>query len=237
MLRLLLVLAVVVLLIVAAIGAALFHFFGWKGLFAAPVILIALVWVGKVLIKTFFMKFALGLFSMKSRALKGAAITIHSITPVNKPVEEPTEEVAEGRDESEPAEEPDEDNPEESFEPSEPEKPKQYFEVDLTISPSGKETIWEPGELILTSEKVTDLMKMEETDSVGTSHTVLVWNGSAFAPDEACKYPGEQRLLVTFEVEVGAANAWLQYYNVPLTEIRLPQGSPRSSAMIPLVTE
>jgi hypothetical protein len=52
---------------------------------------------------------------------------------------------------------------------------------------------------------------------------VLVWNGSGFGPDEEGKYPGSQRLKVTFGVKPGITKAWLQYYNETLGSLELPR--------------
>jgi hypothetical protein len=238
MLRLILVLAVVVLVVVAGIGAALYHFFGWKGLLAAPVLLVAALFGGKFIVKALFTRLALRLFSVKSGVLKGATVTIHSVRPVNKPVEGRTEEpdtetssTAEDA-ESEPGDKP-------AVAEEEPEKPKEYFEVDLTITPpsGAADRVWEPSELILTSEQVSNLMKMEEVDSSGSVNRVLLWNGTTFGPDDVGKYPGEQRLLVTFEVNEGTSEAWLQYYNVPLTKIQFPEWRPGAATMIEVASD
>ena len=108
-----------------------------------------------------------------------------------------------------------------------------YFDVDMTITPvnSGADRAWEPGELILTSEKLSSLEDLEDDDKeLGTAHTVTVWDGAQFGPDDPGKYPGEQRLKVTFAVEPGASKGWLHYYNEPIGVLELPVWAPKTSA-------
>jgi hypothetical protein len=99
-------------------------------------------------------------------------------------------------------------------------------ELDVTITPKadGANRFWEPSELILTSEKITSLADLEEK-SVGAAHTVEIWDGSAFGPDENDKYPGEQRLKIVFEVKPGTKSGWLCYYHEALGRLELPVGT------------
>src|SRR5262245_42791692 len=172
MLRLILVVVLLVLIFVGGVAAALFHFYGWKGALAFPIVLLALLWLGKIFIGKLIKGFALSLFSMKSRVLRGATMTVHSILPVSKPQEpEAEEEEDEGEEEdtdkdetdasksasqSETAAEPKEKTDDEV---PEVEEPKEYFAVDFTITPqdSSQGRVWEPGEFILTSEKIKSL--------------------------------------------------------------------------------
>src|SRR5580765_1306485 len=87
MLKLIFVATVLILAIVGGLAVALNHFFGWKGLIAFPFLLIALVWVGKVVIGKMIKHVALGLFSIKSGVLRGATMTLHSVTAATKPSE------------------------------------------------------------------------------------------------------------------------------------------------------
>src|SRR5580765_2336262 len=84
--RLILLAVLFLLILVGGIAVALFHFFGWKGMLAFPFIVIALVWLGKIVIAKLIKDFALVLFSMKSKVLRGAAMTVHSIKPIPKPL-------------------------------------------------------------------------------------------------------------------------------------------------------
>jgi hypothetical protein len=231
MVRLILVILVLLLTILGVLAVSLFKYFGWKGMVAFPFIVFFLVWIGKFFITKVIQRFALGLFSMKSGALKEATVTVHSITPIPRPPEPDEEHEDEEDDEGESdAEEKTEaadsdttQNQEEESGHSEPQKPKAYYEVELTITPTAgnKSRAWEPGEFILTSEPVKKLADLEVKE-VGAMHDVQVWDGAKFSPDDECKYPGEQRLKLTVALEPGTSNAWLQYYNESLASLAFP---------------
>ena len=90
------------------------------------------------------------------------------------------------------------------------------------------ERVWEPGEFILVSEPIKSLADLEDGDKeVGSTHDVRVWNGTVFGPDDPGKYPGEQRLKLTFSVTPGTTKAWLQYYNEPIGSLLLPAWNPQ----------
>src|SRR5688572_21910086 len=141
MIRMILISIVVALLVLCGSSIALFHFFGWKGLIALPVIVIGMIWMVKKVIGMVIKKFAMGMFGMKSGVLKGATVTVHSVTPVAKPVVE--------REESDDDEDEDEElsaeekaeveearrEAEEAEAAEERENPKHYYDVDMTILP------------------------------------------------------------------------------------------------------
>src|SRR5688572_24777836 len=87
MIRLILIVVVVALTLLCGAAIVLYQYLGWKGLIALPFLVLAMVWVAKKMTGLVIKKFALGLFGMKSGALKGATMTVHSILPVAKPVE------------------------------------------------------------------------------------------------------------------------------------------------------
>lgn len=207
MIRLILIMILLALALVGGVAVALHHFFGWKGLLAFPFLLIALMWIGKVIIGKLFKNFALSLFSMKSSALKGASMTVHSVTSIPMPKLE----------ESDEHDEHDHDHDDEDDEP------RLYYQVDATITPASEDRSWEPGEFILTSDRIKSLSELEDgKKEVGNIHEVQIWNGSAFGPDEEGKYPGVQRLLMTFAVKPAVSKAWLHYYNEPIGTLELP---------------
>jgi hypothetical protein len=222
MMRLIFIVVVVVLAVVAAIAVALHHFFGWKGLIAFPFILVALAWIGKKAIGYVVRRFALGLFSMKSRALRGATLTVHSITPVPKPavLDESDEDDGDSEGVTE----------EEGAHQEDPDAPKEYFAIDLTITPrDGGGAVWEPGELMLASERISSLMDLEdEAKQVGHVEDVQVWNGKSFGPDDAGKYPGMQRLKLTFSVKPETSESWLHYYAEAIGPVELPRWQVRA---------
>lgn len=227
MIRLILIVVLALFVIAGGLAVALYHFFGWKGLIVFPFFLIAAAWLAKIVISNLVKKFALGLFGMKAGALKGASLNVHSMKSIPKPpapVPEPddresdqpgADQLDDGDDETEGASEPDE-----------PEPPKDYVEVDLTITPNPDacNSIWEPSELILTSEMIKSLSDLENKE-VGTTHSVEIWDGAAFGPDDPGKYPGAQRLKIIFAVKPGARDAWLHYYHEPIGQLRLPPGT------------
>jgi hypothetical protein len=198
MIRLILVAFVVLLFTVSAIFVALIQFWGWKGLLAFPFVMALLGWILYIVIRRSFQRLLLGLFSLKSRVLRGAKLTVHSITPTAKPA---------GRD-------------------SKDEEPRDYVDIDLTITPKNSEDgrVWEPGELILTSKKIRSLAELEEGEAeLGTVHDVKIWDGKEFGPDDPGKYPGAQRLKLTFAVKPGASKAWLHYYAETIGVLELPR--------------
>jgi hypothetical protein len=227
MLRLILLVIVGMFVAVGVLAVALFHFWGWRGLIAFPFIILVFLWAAIFLIKSLFKNFALSLFTRKARALRGATMSVHSIKSVSKPLEpEPEtddtdEEIEDGKQketmavvEAQPV-----------AKVAKTEDPKDYVELDVTITPKAQAknsfTFWEPSELILTSDKIKSLADLEEKD-IGSVHSVEIWNGSAFGPDDPGKYPGEQRLKIIFQVKPGENTAWLHYYNECLGQLNLP---------------
>jgi len=214
---------------VGVLAVALFHFWGWKGLVAFPFIVLICLWFAIAIIKSLAKKLALSLFGMKARVLRGATMNVHSIKSVPKPPErapEPDDEVETLEDgeskEAVPATEAvAKVNPIAKI--AEPEDPKDYVEMDITITPKGQagNSVWEPTELILTSGKIKSLADIEDKD-IGSVHSVEIWNGTAFGPDDPGKYPGEQRLKVIFQVKPGVNEAWLYYYNEVIGQLKLP---------------
>lgn len=218
MIRLILLVTLALFVVIGGLAVALYHFFSWKGLLAFPFILIAVLWLAKIVIRKLIKRFALRLFSMKSAALRGATMTVHAIKSVPKP---PKPEIEPEEDDE--SSEDDEASDADDAEPEEPEELKDYVEVDLTITPQDPagDSIWEPTELMLTTEKVKSLIDLQDKEA-GTTHAVEIWNGTAFGPDDPGKYPGAQRLKITFAVKPGTSHAWLHYYNEPIGELKLP---------------
>lgn len=217
MLRLILFVVVGVFVAIGVLAAALYHFFAWKGLVVFALLMIGSVWAAKFLVKTLIKKFALGLFGMKARVLRGATMDVHSIKSVREP-----QEAAEVSEESQDA---DDGGTTEKNKVAKTgsETPKDYVELDVIIVPKSYagDSVWEPSELILTSDKIKSLADLEEKE-VGTVHSLEIWDGSAFGPDDPGKYPGEQRLKIIFEVQPGANAGWLHYYNEPIGHLKLP---------------
>jgi hypothetical protein len=228
MLRLILIVIAGMFVAVGVLAVALFHFFGWKGLVAFPLVMLVFAWLAIRLIKFLFKRFALKLIGMKSRALRGATMNIHSVRSVPKPAESRPQ-TPDQEEEDTDAEDGDADNAKTEnavAKTNEPVSPKDYVEVDVTITPKGKAAnpVWEPSELVLTSKKVKNLADLGNSD-VGCVHSLEVWQDSGFGPDDPGKYEGERRLKIIFEVKPGADSAWLNYYNESIGQLKLPVGT------------
>ena len=226
MFRLILIALLAVLVLIGGIAVCLFHFWGWKGLIAFPFIVVVLVWLAKVVIGKLFKRLALGLFGIKSGVLRGATMNVHSARAIPKPPDPEPGPDPDEDDESDDESETDDEDSNADDEPEELDSPKDYVEVDVTITPKGDagDSVWEPTELMLTTEKITSLADLEEKEA-GTTHSVEIWNGTAFGPDDPGKYPGEQRLKIIFAVKPGTTRAWLHYYSEPIGELTLPAGT------------
>ena len=238
MLKLLFGAVVLALLLIAGLAVGLYHFWGWKGLIAFPVALLLLLWLAKALVLKAIRRFFMGLISMKGAVLQGASIEVHSVKPVAKQEEwdEPEEDDEDDPDEAEDpdtlaaqADEPaDADNNEgESDADEAPEKPRHYFEIDLTISPAKAKCfrLWTPSELELTSAPRKGLEELTD-DSVAELCDCQVWDGSKFVEDDPGKYEGAQRVKIVFAVETAIRTAHLSYYGNPLGPVSLPEWTP-----------
>jgi len=218
MIRLILIIVALSLALIGGIAVVLHHYFGWKGLVAYPFLLIALLWVGKLVIGRMIKKFFLSLFSAKSSALREATMQVHSVTAIPMPKLEPAEDHEHGEEDE---------AHDHEHEPDEDDGPRNYFQVDVTITPKGEDRVWEPGEFILTSDRIKSLEELEDGGKeLGNTHEVQIWNGTAFGPDEDGKYPGPQRLLLTFAVKPATTKAWLHYYDEPIGTLELPATKP-----------
>jgi hypothetical protein len=227
MLRLILLAIVGLFFAVGIAAVALFHFWGWKGLIAFPFVILAFLWLVKIVIANLFKRLALGLFGMKSRALRGAAMNVHSIKSIPPPPEPETDPDADDDDKEDDSATGEKAEATKTGAAPVKEKPaKDYLEIDVTVTPksNANQAVWEPTELILTSEKIKSLADLANKE-VGSVHSLEVWNGTAFGPDDPGKYPGEQRLKIIFAVKPGAQRAWLHYYNEPIGELKLPVGT------------
>jgi hypothetical protein len=226
MIRFILIVLLVVFVVIGGMAVGLYHFWGWKGLIAFPFIMIAVAWLAKVIVGKLIKRFALGLFGMKSSVLRGATMNVHSMRAIPKPPEPAIEPESDNETDDDDESNAEEENSIVASTPEEPESPKDYVEVDVTITPkdNAADRVWEPTELILTTEKIKSLADLEDKEA-GTTHSVEVWNGTAFGPDDPGKYPGDQRLKIIFAVTPGMSRVWLHYYNEPIGQLTLPPGT------------
>src|SRR5689334_16167380 len=136
MIRFIFIVIVWLLLMVGLVAVILYHFLGWKGVLAFPVVMIVLAFLGKFFIKRLVRRLFMVPFKMKSRVLHKAKMEVHSVKPVT--VLRRMDEVDESEDAAA--------------------EVKHYYEVDVTITPRGNgERLWEPTEFILTTEPVSKL--------------------------------------------------------------------------------
>jgi hypothetical protein len=252
MVRFIIIILLALCAFAGGLALALFHWFGWQGLLAFPFVILLVAWLGKMVIGKLIKHFALKLFSMKSGVLKGATMQVHSVLAVAQPAKRANREITEGEEDeeddsaddtaneadgeeagagedSDAEEAEDDDQDDEDSDDEKVEGPKEYFEIDVTITPRAAEGVWEAGELILTSDKIASLLDLEEKQ-VGTTEEVLVWNGSVFGPDKEGKYSSTQRLKLTMAVKPGTSKAWVHYYNEPIGTLELPPWKPASEA-------
>jgi hypothetical protein len=231
-------------LLFGVIEAGIYHFLGWHGAVAAPVILALVVLGGRFfggrLIRWLFMI----PFRAKARVLHRATMEVHSVRQV---VVVKRMEIAERRevavdadsgetigpapDESDAESPSDEDSADSTAQDNdgddENEELRHFYEFDVTITPQDHMAgrVWEPGEFIPVARPGMRLENLED-ESVGYLHDCRVWDGSAFGPDDPGKYPGQQRLKLTFGFKPGTTKAWVYYYNEILGQIDIPEYKP-----------
>lgn len=224
MLRFILIVIAGMFVAVGILAVALFHFFGWKGLVAFPFVMLFFAWLAFRLIKYLAKRFALALFGMKSKVLRGATMTVHSIKSFPKPSEDKPQ--ADNLIEGETATDDNSQAANVVAKVAEPANSRDYVEMDVTITPKANTAnpVWEPAELVLTSKKVKSLADLGAND-IGCVHSLEVWDGAAFGPDDPGKYPGEQRLKIIFEVKPGVDSGWLHYYKESIGQLKLPVGT------------
>jgi len=223
------------MLLVGVIEAGIYHFLGWRGAVATPAILAIVVLGGKFLggrvIRWLFMI----PFRAKARVLHRATMEVHSVRQVvvvkrmemgerrEVAVDADSGETIEPQpDESETESPSDEDSADSGDD--EKEEVRHFYEFEVTITPqehtSGR--VWEPEEFIPIARPGVRLENLED-ESVGYLHDCRVWDGSAFGPDDPGKYPGQQRLKLTFGFKPGTTKAWVYYYNEILGQIDIPE--------------
>ncbi len=107
--------------------------------------------------------------------------------------------------------------------PAEADGTKEYFWLDVTITPQparGAFGMWEPGELVLVdaASRPQDV----DSNSAGVLRDLEVFRDGAFTKDEGFKYAGPQRLKMRVGVEPGYSRLKFRYYFELFGEVRLP---------------
>ncbi|MBM3462143.1 MAG: hypothetical protein FJX76_08595 [Armatimonadetes bacterium] len=186
----------IILLFALIAGVLAVKFLPWWELLGG---LVALVVLGKFLAGRLIKQLFLAPFKMKGAVLKGAQATIHGVTRVEGP-QRSSEEEAEWANQD-----------------------RECFSLDVTIRPTagpGNFSLWEPGELLLVdmTAKPEDI----EDDAAGIVESVEVFQDGAFQRDEACKYPGEQRLHLLVGARPGTVRLRFRYYFELFGEVAFP---------------
>ena len=203
MIRLALLGSVVVAVLLTVGAVAVVKLFGW---WSVPILvagLAGLAWAGKVLAGKAFMAAIKMPFKAKGAVLRGATATVNSVLPGEPPPRSPD----------------DEDDDEEGV----PHGERRYYWLDVAVTPlapTGKFTMWEPGDLVLVAPtaKPDDV---DDEESYGVS-TVEVWEEDRFVPDEGYKYEGERRLRLLVGVPPAWRAARFRYYFELFGDVRFP---------------
>jgi hypothetical protein len=168
-------------------------------------LLVVAKFAGKYLLK----KLTVLPFKMKGAVLRGATAQVHSITAVAPP----------------PAPAPGETAADTEPDPDEAAAPRCFYQLDVTITPkqpTGKFTLWEPGDLSLMRPESGVGVDDETDDGSCTIRALEVEEEGQFKPNEGMKYPGPQRLRMTLGVAQGVTALKFRYYFEAFGEVRLP---------------
>lgn len=166
-------------------------------------------------------KFAVWLFSMpfraKGKVLRNATIEVHSIVAC----EQPPEKSRQGGSNTSEGVAHEEDEQDEITD--EPEGPRAYYRLDVTISPrpsTGAFHYWEIGELLLT---LPDTKPMDDASDVCQIVELKVFLDGQFVPDdEGYKLPGPQRLQLVLAIRPDVRQLAFRYYFETFGEITVP---------------
>ena len=145
----------------------------------------------KLLYKLFTMPFA-----MKAKALEGATVEVHGVTPGTAPHVEEAED----------------DNEEDA---ARKHGPLRYVWIDATITPplrSSGFTHWEPGELAVapTSRKIRT---MDDHDHCFAVHNIRIMDNGQEVEDEGMKYQGPLRFKTLVGIPESERELQFVYYN------------------------
>lgn len=170
--------------------------FGWVIWLVVLVLLVALAFSAKHL----FRQAVLAPFRMKGSALRGAECRVLRVEHRG----------------AVPAEEEGEDGL--------PALAHRYL-VELEIVPKAAADasfrLWEPAELRASVPGSKPDGEAEESD-LGTVGEIQVWDGTAWIEDDGAKYPGPQRLRLTFDLRRPVDRFVLRYYFEDVGEVRTP---------------
>jgi len=196
--KLVFLLVVVALLVGAAWAVRNLPWWALVFLFAGLVV------VAKFAVKGLLKRLFLMPFKMKGAVLRNASAQVNSVAPSDAPTKTDA-----------------------NREPTEPDVPRRYFTLDVTIQPSeatGKFTHWEPGELMLTRVDYHFNPNDEESkqDNACRVEELQYEEDGVFKPDEGFKFAGAKRLKMTLVVREGIEKLKFQYYFEEFGQVQLP---------------
>lgn len=150
-------------------------------------------------------------FKAKGKALAGATVQVHAISPAPLPI---LQTAAEDEDEQDYVREEEEENQNLNW----------YF-LDLTLSPPGRSdgfVHWEPGELLFVGmdAKPDDI---GEDELSGKLHDYQIFVNGAFQDDEVDKHSGPLRVKFHVGLPDSMEQLQLRYYFELFGQIQLPQ--------------
>jgi len=188
-----------------------FTFLPWYVLVGLAVVI---VFSAKYVVKWVFYRLFMMPFKAKGTVLHEATAVVLSLEPSAVPVP-PQVERLEHKDLS--------DADEEEFPPPPDEPPRDYYRLEVTITPKPKVggfQHWEPGELLLV---LPDTKPMTGADDNACSIEGLeIKENGRFITDEGFKPAGEQTLRLLIGVQPGTRRLVFQYYFEKFGEVVLP---------------
>ncbi len=137
-------------------------------------------------------------FKMKGKALSGAIVELHGYEWTDAPVHD--------NDSG--------DDSDDDFEDDEPEVPRRYVWLDLTITPPDRSegfTAWEPGELMLAPANL-EISGLDSLDACFGVHDVRVLVEGVEQEDDEGKYGGPQRIKLLVGLPHDVSEFCLVYY-------------------------
>lgn len=207
----------IVLLILFVLLVLAFKFLPWWGILALGAAII-------ILSKFVAKRAILWLFSMpfraKGKVLRGAVVEVHSIRATAPPIRKPSAErprlASETIDDSDQSES--EDADEDFGDDAEPDIPRNYYEVDVTITPgtpTGPFHLWEYAEVSLVRpnkrwDDEDDSCRIESVDLIREG-TVLL-NAGESDDDDGSKVAGPRRLKMLIGVQPDVPELVFEYY-------------------------
>ena len=221
------------LFLIMVMAVAAWSLWGIWGLLGAFVLLLLLVFALKNVAGQLLMMAFSAPFKMKGKVLRGALVTVHNVTPSEKPDRSPKDEDEElDPDELDSLDEEEEyqrELAEERRERENIDSRRRWFLLDVTITPqevSGEGfTHWEPGELVIVSpeREPKKTFGPDEEEEIGEVCDVSIWNPERqeFCEDEMGKHRGPLRLRLQVGVEPGHDHLAFLYYFEQFGDVKL----------------